>query len=533
MKKYAAIFFIVTMFFNACIQNVTAQENTKRPRQRPVRRGPEIPAEITDKIAELQKKGDAAGLFAYWESVDTGRYWSVDNNFAEALASIDKAKLKPAVMNALKSPFPSVTLFCCRFVLENEITDAVPVLLAELDKKTDTTETGKVIGALANPDPNEKFAAEKKLLAIGYSVYPKLEKHFDDKDKNLQFACRGLSVLLVRRRNAMIGTLGQLRDKRALPLLIRIIGDENEAVMVRRFTINNVALFKEAEAGAALLKLISDKNEDIAFDAIRAIGENGDKNSVPALITALENKKTKLSAIEALGKIGDPKAIPALKKIFNSDDKSAHFTTLIALAKTGDTEAVTQALANESRDKRLQAAIAIRDSGNKKMLDILLKTLKNENDKSVVMGIAGAISAMPDEKAIGAIEEAMERFKGLTANEQDHITATLIICGKKELAAPWLSELKAKEPQKRYAALIKFGKLGMKAYLPNVIELLDDKEMVGQEGKPRYADQYVRDGAINAVQRITRLPFGRGDTAVDNIKEWWKKNKDGYLNTGK
>lgn len=175
--------------------------------------------------------------------------------------------------------------------------------------------------------------------------------------------------------------LGELKDKRAVELLIRLLNDRDTKVrqnaayalgqlgdvkavrpliklaqrdsQCRHVAIQSLGLLPDAQSKQFLLKLLKDKDSKIVFEAVKGLESYDDREVVEALVAIVQtsddyacqtvvdvlgkkkaviavepladmirNDSTRgacvLSAIAALGWIGDNKASPALQEVLGS-----------------------------------------------------------------------------------------------------------------------------------------------------------------------------------------------------------------------
>jgi HEAT repeat protein len=115
-----------------------------------------------------------------------------------------------------------------------------------------------------------------------------------------------------------VRALAEVADKRAVPLLLAALGDENDTV--RQCAALAFRQQPDPQAIHPLLDLLA--NDDrmlahLAADALIAIG----KPAVPALMEALEKNSpaSRLEAMRALAGIGDTSAIPVMFAALEQD----------------------------------------------------------------------------------------------------------------------------------------------------------------------------------------------------------------------
>lgn len=115
--------------------------------------------------------------------------------------------------------------------------------------------------------------------------------------------------------------LMQLRSLRSVDASrVAVAALKDKSPMVRATAASSVTFLPPAEAAAALLPLIGDKDEFVRQEGAYALGVVGDISAAPRLTRALTSDKSpevKTAAAVALGKVGDPLAVPALLKEFD------------------------------------------------------------------------------------------------------------------------------------------------------------------------------------------------------------------------
>ena len=101
--------------------------------------------------------------------------------------------------------------------------------------------------------------------------------------------------------------LGELKDARAVPILVPFLGDQ-----------------------------------EINYKVAWALGEIGDRSAIPLLIGALDDRSSdvRVIAIESLAKLGAKEALPRLVELLNDNEKS-HFDQLVSVAEAAQ-RAITE-----------------------------------------------------------------------------------------------------------------------------------------------------------------------------------------------
>jgi HEAT repeat protein len=180
-----------------------------------------------------------------------------------------------------------------------------------------------------------------------------------------------LRTLEIEERIAAVEQLGQMKDEKAVDLLISVAGNRREDWQVQVKAIQLLGDAKNPKAADPLLRIFKSRSRDLECPAIKsytalalsnfggqpgvtdalikgtedgelltreasvkALGIIRSEKAVPYLIALLIDRSVaiRLSAIKALENIGNSKAVPALKIVAENDsDKIVRDTAKIAL----------------------------------------------------------------------------------------------------------------------------------------------------------------------------------------------------------
>ncbi len=112
-------------------------------------------------------------------------------------------------------------------------------------------------------------------------------------------------------RNSAIETLVRLGKKVTTHL---VDAYDSSGRDVRKFIVDIIGEVKDKKALPLLLKALKDEDDNVKASAVEHLGQMGDRSVVDALIEILNSGDiwTAFPAADALGRIGDRKAIPAL-----------------------------------------------------------------------------------------------------------------------------------------------------------------------------------------------------------------------------
>jgi HEAT repeat protein len=175
---------------------------------------------------------------------------------------------------------------------------------------------------------------------------------------------------------------------------------KDAAVIVRATAARAVLSLPAGEAAAALLPLLSDKNEFVRRETAYALGETRSRTSVVALATALARDKeagVRGAAAVALGQIGDASAVPILTEAIGRRIARSGFLNRITFRRTEENEFV-----------RRSAAVALGQIRSREAVPALMSALANERaGDDVRREAARALGLIGDPSAIPTLQRAL------------------------------------------------------------------------------------------------------------------------------
>lgn len=225
-------------------------------------------------------------------------------------------------------------------------------------------------------------------------------------------------------------------------------------------------------------------------EAIRALGEIGDKTVVPILLEEIIKKPwdvaTRKEFASALRKIGDETAVPTLIKALKDEDEHGRYSAASALGVIGDRRAVPaliESLKDKSKVVRLDAAEALGEIGDDKAVPGLAGALRDKNDN--VSWAAALALAKIGEVAVPALVEGLKDKRWRVRHNASEVLSNrnrryspvnlARIAGK--IALPTLSEaLKDRQWSVRYNVAYILGEVGDKRAVKPLYNLLNDKD---------------------------------------------------------
>ena len=135
-------------------------------------------------------------------------------------------------------------------------------------------------------------------------------------------------------RNDAIYYLGENKEKRAVPMLIKLLNND-QPKETRLMGIESLGKIGDSSSIDALAALLSEEDKEIKIAVCNVLGLIKNAEAVMPLVSILEDKDVRLTAIWALGNIRDKSAIPALTKLLDHQDKYVSSNATKALKKIG------------------------------------------------------------------------------------------------------------------------------------------------------------------------------------------------------
>jgi HEAT repeat protein len=244
-----------------------------------------------------------------------------------------------------------------------------------------------------------------------------------------------LSDSEVEIRREAAATLGDLRDTRVLPPLLRALNDRADAV--QETAIQSLKRLDDRNAvDAIVLKLLhgsktvrwraaqtlkslgwQPKTTDEQIRFLTATGEL-ERLAVfgPAAIGALTEAfaagtpEQRISAVKVLGEIADPAGFKPLQSALRDNDPLLRTAAIYALARAGchaAAPAITAALRDSERNVRLAAAGALASLGDTQAVDPLIKLL-NDKDWEVRSAALESLGRLGDTRAFQSVAKHLD-----------------------------------------------------------------------------------------------------------------------------
>jgi HEAT repeat protein len=221
-------------------------------------------------------------------------------------------------------------------------------------------------------------------------------------------------------RKFIIDTLGDIRERRSVPLLIGSLNDAGENVRVA--AAEALGRIRDRRAVAPLLSCLARTDAGwLDYAAAQALGEIGDERALGPLLSALDRSGLREPVLESLGRIGNAGTIDPLLKGLTDPLRIVREISLRALAAIYRKSSATDCS---------RIAAAVRESGDRTVeyLEQLVMTSSGELQKAAVeaLGWIGRESSI--RKLLGVLkDEDMEEptVRALLGIDRDKIDLLL------------------------------------------------------------------------------------------------------------
>ncbi len=290
-------------------------------------------------------------------------------------------------------------------------------------------------------------------------------------------------------RKFVVDTLGDIRDRRAVPALIDRLGDVDENIRVA--AAEALGKIRDRRAVDALLVCLTRYDQGwLDYAAAEALGEIGDERALGPLLAALGRSSLREAVLEALGKIGnattlgplvaslaDPLRIVrevstvALAAIYQKSD-AAERRKIVSIVRTGLNERATDFLEEvlmTSAGELQRATIAVlgwtgRENSIKKLFALL-----NEEDL-----------AEPVVRSLAHIDPGKTRFlTGYLTNDNSLVRQTVVQvlgeCCMTSAEDALIPLLQDENGHVRSTAAAALGRIGSRKAVAGLLALLQDE----------------------------------------------------------
>jgi HEAT repeat protein len=299
----------------------------------------------------------------------------------------------------------------------------------------------------------EKIALIKGLISKNFAVQSYSKKLLGlEKVEPIEFLIKMSKSKNVESRREAVRWLSQLEDERAIESLSNSMRDNDR--LVRSIAVKGLL---NMNASDKFISLLQDKDSDVRWRAVRALGIMLDPQTTTALESALYDNDY-LVAVEAaktLGKMDNPKAVKPLSKYLEesnfSDIRKQSIELLQSLKDTSAIQSLEKAMKSDNFNIAMSALEVLSDW---KAIHIFKGILKDPKESYMKYRAIQVVSEFGDTLAIPWLDEVLK----------DKIPVIRFEAGKALLklgaTKPLYRLLKDNNPLMRIEALRALGRSG-------------------------------------------------------------------------
>jgi len=164
-------------------------------------------------------------------------------------------------------------------------------------------------------------------------------------------------------RRAVIDSLGQIGDQRAIGPLLAAVSDPDPNIRVA--AVDALSEVRDSNVVASLINALKDPNKYVRAVAAAALGKAGDATAVEPLVAVLtdEDWAVRKAAGDALARLRDKRAVEPMIALVNDHDQDVREAAVYALGEIRDGRAVeclVRALVDPQLSVRNLASDALR-----------------------------------------------------------------------------------------------------------------------------------------------------------------------------
>ncbi|MCD6412845.1 MAG: HEAT repeat domain-containing protein [Elusimicrobia bacterium] len=218
------------------------------------------------------------------------------------------------------------------------------------------------------------------------------------------------STSVAKRRMAAM-QLGRMRNPASVEELMKVLEKDSD-FGVRAQAAESLGNLRNRKATPALIKALGDKNRNVRAAVIVAFGYLRDKSAVEPLMNYYKSEDDlglRISALNVLGVLGDEKALPLM--IESLKDKNSRIRTIAAqalgrLRNPKATKPLLEATRDSDKNVRLYAVRSLGEVGNKEVVKDLEKLIEKEKNNSVKIEFARSLGRLGSAAGFGVALEA-------------------------------------------------------------------------------------------------------------------------------
>jgi HEAT repeat protein len=144
------------------------------------------------------------------------------------------------------------------------------------------------------------------LVKLGKKVTSFLMEAFDTPNRDM--------------RKFIIDIIGEVKDRKALPLLLKALKDDDDNV--RASAVEHLGRMGDSSVVDALIEILRSGDLWTAFPAADALGRIGDRKAIPALVGALSVKALREPVLKGLGHLSAPETLEHIVPFLTDNSKT-------------------------------------------------------------------------------------------------------------------------------------------------------------------------------------------------------------------
>jgi HEAT repeat protein len=277
-------------------------------------------------------------------------------------------------------------------------------------------------------------------------------------------------------------TLGNLKDRRAIPALVRLLEDPD--INVRYHAIEALARLRAVEAADALAGIAASGEFFVAFAALDALKTIGEPSIAPRLLPLIADDTLSTAAIGALAKVGDHSVIQPLVTLL---DRPRMVPVVVEALTTlhnryqeqfGEGDYVMDLVAGRISTPGAENLLGALNTTTGETLRMVVRVLGWVGGERVVAGLTRLLGSA------ALRSEVIETF----VRYGNRVTSLLE------------SQLETDDLETRRAAVAALGRIGNRQSVPALIRALDDPELTVEA-----ADALAQIGDTRPYERLLQL----------------------------
>ncbi|HPU30166.1 MAG TPA: HEAT repeat domain-containing protein, partial [Syntrophorhabdaceae bacterium] len=253
--------------------------------------------------------------------------------------------------------------------------------------------------------------------------------------------------------------LGEIKDKKAIPYLLKALNDDD--INVRYHVIEALGKMKAKEAVRPILEILETRDFFLAFPAIDALANIGDERAAAKLIGLLDDELLSGPAIDAMAVLGSEDTVPYLVRALDHVNVNMVVSILKAIVSIYEHY-------NEKYGAGDIIADIVKNRISRTGADKIVKSLDGASDESlhIIALILGWLEG-------DVIDKALTGILGKTSARKEIIDS--IVTHGQHIVNLLIDQVYSKDMEIKKSAIIALGRIGDKRAVSALISVLDEE----------------------------------------------------------